>query len=66
MSIVAPPEILERVRAANPTRHYSSRSETAYVGWIRHFILIHRKRHPGGDRGAIWAGYRLVRRTEYA
>src|SRR5262249_5444546 len=28
------------------TRHYSIRTEEAYVGWIRRFILFHRKRHP--------------------
>jgi integron integrase len=28
------------------TRHYSRRTETSYVGWIRRFILFHDKRHP--------------------
>jgi integrase len=28
------------------TRHYSRRTERAYVGWIRRFILFHGKRHP--------------------
>lgn len=28
------------------TRHYSLRTEEAYVGWIRRFILFHGKRHP--------------------
>ena len=27
-------------------RHYSLRTEEAYVGWIRRYILFHRKRHP--------------------
>jgi len=27
-------------------RHYSPRTEEAYVGWIRRFILFHKKRHP--------------------
>jgi Phage integrase, N-terminal SAM-like domain len=27
-------------------RHYSRRTERAYVGWIRRYILFHRKRHP--------------------
>jgi site-specific recombinase XerD len=27
-------------------RHYSPRTETAYVGWVRRFILFHDKRHP--------------------
>ena len=27
-------------------KHYSIRTEQAYVDWIRRFILFHRKRHP--------------------
>jgi len=27
-------------------RHYSVRTEEAYVGWIKRFILFHGKRHP--------------------
>jgi hypothetical protein len=27
-------------------RHLSDRTEEAYVGWIRRFILFHNKRHP--------------------
>ena len=42
------PRLLERVRAALRTRHYSRRTEKAYVGWIRRFILFHGKRHPDG------------------
>ena len=41
-----PPRLLERVRTALRTRHYSERTEKAYVGWIRRFILFHDKRHP--------------------
>jgi integron integrase len=43
-----PPRLLERVRAALRTRRYSPRTEKAYVGWIRRFILFHGKRHPDG------------------
>lgn len=28
------------------TRHYSVRTEEAYIGWIRRFIVFHRRRHP--------------------
>ena len=28
------------------TRHYSHRTETAYVGWIKRFIFFHGTRHP--------------------
>ena len=38
--------LLDRVRLVIRARHYSPRTETAYVGWIRRFILFHGKRHP--------------------
>jgi len=41
-----PPRLLDRARAALRARHYSYRTEQAYVGWIRRFILFHGKRHP--------------------
>ena len=37
---------LERVRAAVRVRHYSIRTETAYIFWARRFILFHGRRHP--------------------
>ncbi len=46
-----PPKLLDRVRASLRVRHYSVRTEEAYVGWIRRYILFHGKRHPA-DRGA--------------
>lgn len=41
-----PPKLLDRVRAAIRTRHYSRRTEDVYIAWIRRFILFHHKRHP--------------------
>ncbi len=41
-----PMKLLDRVRAALRTRHYSLRTEEAYVGWIRRFVVFHGKRHP--------------------
>ncbi|MBK5256085.1 MAG: integron integrase [Vicinamibacteria bacterium] len=41
-----PPRLLDRVREANRVRHYSPRTEKAYIFWIRRFIVFHRKRHP--------------------
>ncbi len=38
--------LLDQVREAIRVRHYSIRTEEAYVGWIRQFILFHGKRHP--------------------
>lgn len=43
---VGKPRLLERVSAAIRARHYSRRTEEAYVFWIKRFILFHRKRHP--------------------
>lgn len=40
------PRLLDRVRIAIRTRHYSLRTEEAYVGWIRRYIFFHKKRHP--------------------
>jgi site-specific recombinase XerD len=40
------PRLLDRVREAIRTRHYSRRTEEAYVHWIRRFILFHNKAHP--------------------
>ncbi len=40
------PRLLEQVRAAIRARHYSIRTEEAYVSWIRRYILFHDKRHP--------------------
>jgi integron integrase len=40
------PKLLDMVRERMRTRHYSIRTEEAYVDWIKRFILFHRKRHP--------------------
>jgi len=41
-----PPRLLDRVRRVLRARHYSPRTEKAYVSWIRRHILFHGKRHP--------------------
>ncbi len=38
--------LLDQVREVLRLRHYSIRTEEAYVQAIRRFILFHRKRHP--------------------
>ena len=38
------PKLLDRVRDACRVRHYSLRTEDAYVDWIKRFILHHHKR----------------------
>ena len=40
------PRLLDRVRGALRARHYSRRTEDAYVAWIRRYIIFHGKRHP--------------------
>lgn len=47
-----PPKLLERMRTHLRARHYSIRTETAYIDWVRRFILFHGKRHPQ-DMGAV-------------
>jgi len=46
-----PPRLLDQVRDAIRVRHYSYRTEKAYVDWIRRFILFHGKRHPAQMAG---------------
>jgi hypothetical protein len=40
------PRLLDRVRHQLRARHYSFRTEEAYVSWIKRFIFFHGKRHP--------------------
>jgi len=46
------PRLLDQIRDALRVRHYSYRTEQAYVDWIKQFILFHNKRHPSemGER----------------
>jgi integron integrase len=40
------PKLLDQVRHTIRMRHYSRRTETTYVHWIRRFIVFHHKKHP--------------------
>ena len=40
------PRLLDRVRGAIRARHYSPRTEKAYVFWILRFLAYNRMRHP--------------------
>lgn len=42
----APRRLLDAVREAIRVRHYSRRTERAYVGWVRRYVLFHGRRHP--------------------
>jgi integron integrase len=46
-----PPKLLDQVRDKIRVKHYSIRTETQYVQWIKRFILFQGKRHPK-DMGA--------------
>lgn len=40
------PRLLDQVRDRIRLKHYSIRTEHAYLGWIKRYILYHDKRHP--------------------
>jgi len=40
------PKLLDQVRQAIRTRHYSDKTEKAYIHWIKRYIFFHDKRHP--------------------
>ena len=46
------PRLLQQVRDQLRLRHYSLRTEQAYLGWVRRFILANGRRHPR-ELGAI-------------
>src|SRR5438093_12748714 len=41
-----PRTLLGRLRAALRARHYSPRTEQAYVAWVRRYVEFHDRRHP--------------------
>ena len=43
--------LLDRIRDKIRLKHYSIRTETAYVDWVHRFVVFHRRRHPR-DLGA--------------
>ena len=46
------PRLLDQIRARCRLRHYSIRTERAYVSWARRFILANGRRHPR-DMGVV-------------
>ena len=44
--VIQQPKLLEQVVAKLRVKHYSMRTEKAYVDWIKRYILHHGKRHP--------------------
>src|SRR4051812_40562393 len=52
--------LLEQVRRALRVRRYSKRTELAYCGWIRRFVVFHGLRHPsalGEDEIAVFLNH---------
>ena len=45
-TVTKSPKLLDQVRDRLRTRHYSIRTERAYVDWIKRFIWFHGRRHP--------------------
>lgn len=40
------PRLLDRVRDRIRLKHYSIRTEQAYLDWVRRFVVFHGRRHP--------------------
>ena len=38
--------LLQQVSVKIRVKHYSIRTEEAYLGWIKRFIFFHNKQHP--------------------
>ena len=60
-----PARLLDRVRDKIRLRHYSIRTEQAYVDWIKRFILHHGKRY-AEDLGAMEVGQGGLRADLFA
>jgi integron integrase len=58
-SVSPRPKLLDQVRERVRAKHFSPRTEEAYVSWIRRFILFHGKRHPS-DMGCEEVGRYLT------
>jgi hypothetical protein len=59
-------QLLDRVREAIRTRHYSIRTEESYIRWIREHILFSGKRHPaelGAKEVAAFVSHLAVKRN---
>jgi integron integrase len=46
MNFTRPPKLLDQMREALRSRHYSRRTEQTYCHWIKRYIFFHNVRHP--------------------
>jgi integron integrase len=44
--LLQPPRLLDQVSAVARVKHFSLSTERSYLGWIKRFIIFHRRRHP--------------------
>jgi hypothetical protein len=59
------PRLYDAMVDAFRVRHYSRRTEQAYVAWVRRFILFHEPRHPrdlAAGYGEVALPYALSRK----
>jgi integron integrase len=42
----SPPRLLDQIRNRLRAKHYSIRTEEAYIDWVRRYIRFHRREHP--------------------
>ena len=57
-------KLLEEVRHVIRKKHYSYRTEQAYIDWIKRFICFHGKRHPkdmGENEIAQFISYLVIK-----
>jgi len=40
------PKLLDQVRTVIRLKHYSRKTEVAYINWIKRYVFFHHKRHP--------------------
>ena len=60
------PRLLDRVRREIRVRHYSIRTESSYVDWIKRFIIFNDRRHPselGASEVMAFLTYLAVERS---
>jgi len=65
MSQHRPGQLRAAIHAAARLRHYSPRTERAYMGWIRRFVIFHGRTHPrhlGADDVAAFLNHLAVDR----
>lgn len=59
-------KLLDRMRRIIRVKHYSLRTEKAYVHWVKRFILFHGKRHPrsmGAEEVTAFLSHLAVERS---